>query len=122
MCFLLITGSRGTTWGLNTDARWRERAVEHRHFQHRTQSNQRLRKETKELGKIEILRGQLKKEVGLGVLCGGSSSLGSPIYTLPGADQGLAPPEIHCPSQGQGARDFLGAGFLLARGHQAGEV
>lgn len=74
---------------------------------------------TKELGKIEILRGQLKKKVDLGVLCGGSSPLGPPIYTLPEVGQGLAPPEIHCPSQGQEARGFLGAGFLLARGHQA---
>lgn len=96
--------------------------AEHRHFQHRTQFKQRLRKGTKGLGKIEILSGQPMKKVGFGVLCGGSRSLGSPIYTLPGVGQGLAPPEIHGPSQGQEARGFLGAGFLLARGHQAEEV
>lgn len=46
--------------------RWREGGAEHGRFQHRTQSNQRLRKGTKELGKIEILRGQRKKRGGLG--------------------------------------------------------
>lgn len=44
------------------------------------------------------------------------------ICTLPGVGQGLAPPEICGPPQGQAARGFLEAGVLPARGRQAGEV
>lgn len=43
------------------------------------------------------------------------------ICTLPGVDQGLAPPEAYGPFQEQVARGFLEAGILLARDHQAEE-
>lgn len=76
-----------------------------------TQSNQRFRKGAKKLG------GQEQRS---GVECALRRLL--PIYTLPGAGQGLVPPEIRGPFQGQVARGFLGAGFLLARGHQAEEA
>lgn len=82
-----------------------------------------MRKGCKELGSIgENLRGIGRVDRLECTLPGGPESQNPVIYTLPGVGQGLAPPEICGPPQGQVARDFLEVGALLARGHQAGEV